>query len=93
MSGNNDQIQRIEYYENIFDTLTKKVKKAQKALDELEKARPLIDELSAYYAGKEWKKDYADDEKGRIPKDVKRGVLSEDGINDLLDEIRALRKE
>ena len=40
--------------------------------------------LSEYYGSKEWKQDYADDEAGLLPKDLKRGVLSEDGIWNLL---------
>ena len=31
-----------------------------------------------------WKEDFEADEKGLIPKDIKRGVLSEDGLYDLL---------
>ena len=32
-----------------------------------------------------WKKDFEDDEAGKLPRDLKRGVLSEDGIYDFLD--------
>ena len=35
-----------------------------------------------------WKQDFADDEAGLLPPDLKRGVLSEDGVFDLLDEYR-----
>ena len=38
------------------------------------------------YSGDDWKRDFADDEAGRLPNDLKRGVLSEDGIYDLLEE-------
>ena len=34
---------------------------------------------------KEWKEDFEADEKGKLPKDLKRGVLSEDGIYNMLD--------
>ena len=33
-------------------------------------------------------KDVEADEAGKLPKDLKRGVLSEDGLFDLLDEER-----
>ena len=36
--------------------------------------------LAEYYGSDEWKQDFADDEAGLLPKDLKRGVLSEDGI-------------
>ena len=42
--------------------------------------------LAEYYGSKEWKQDFADDEAGLLPKDLKRGVLSEDGIWNVLSE-------
>ena len=42
--------------------------------------------LSEYDGSDAWKRDYAADEAGLLPKDLKRGVLSEDGIYNLLDE-------
>ena len=41
--------------------------------------------LAEYYTSDEWKQDFADDEAGLLPKDLKRGVLSEDGIWNVLD--------
>ena len=44
----------------------------------------------------QWKKDFEADEAGQIPAEVKRGVLSEDGLFDLLqgaDKILNLAKE
>ena len=40
--------------------------------------------LAEYYGSDEWKQDFADDEAGLLPKDLKRGVLSEDGIWNVL---------
>ena len=40
--------------------------------------------LAEYYASDDWKRDFADDEAGLLPKDLKRGVLSEDGIWNVL---------
>ena len=40
--------------------------------------------LAEYYASDEWKQDFTDDEAGLLPKDLKRGVLSEDGIWNVL---------
>ena len=48
--------------------------------------------LAKYYASDEWKQDYADDEAGLLPKDLKRGVLSEDGIWNLLSDWRELEE-
>ena len=41
--------------------------------------------LSSYYETL-WKDDFEADEKGLIPKDMKRGVLSEDGLYNLLQQ-------
>ncbi|MBO6059032.1 MAG: DUF4298 domain-containing protein, partial [Bacteroidaceae bacterium] len=49
-----------------------------------------IEALEAYYGSEAWKQDYADDEAGRLPAGLKRGVLSEDGIWNLLSDVREL---
>ena len=46
----------------------------------------LLKALSDYYGSPAWKRDFAADEAGHLPKDLKRGVLSEDGIYDLLEK-------
>ena len=43
------------------------------------------------YYGSNWLKDYEDDESGKIPKDLKRGVLSQDAIYNLLAKNRELQ--
>ena len=42
--------------------------------------------MEAYYGSEEWKQDFAADEVGRLPKEMKRGVLSEDAVWNLLEE-------
>ena len=51
---------------------------------EYEETQRAIDILSDYYGSDTWKQDFADDEAGLLPKDLKRGVLSEDAIWNLL---------
>ncbi|MBP3747571.1 MAG: DUF4298 domain-containing protein [Ruminococcus sp.] len=41
--------------------------------------------LSDYYGSAAWKRDFAADEAGLLPQDLKRGVLSEDGVYDLIE--------
>lgn len=72
-------IERITYFENIMD----KIQAMDKDTPERKK---LLDELSAYYSSYAWKRDFAADETGLLPKDLKRGVLSEGGIYSLLKE-------
>ena len=49
--------------------------------------------LAAYYEGDEWRGDFEDDEAGKLPKDLPRGVLSEDAVYDLLTDNRELLTE
>lgn len=67
-----EQIKRIAHYEKI--------------MQETENGSPeLLKALSDYYSSSAWKRDYAADEAGLLPKDMKHGVLSEDGIYNLLE--------
>ena len=60
------------------------------ALDRYEEVREDIAALEAYYDSDTWKQDFADDEAGKFPADLRRGVLSEDGIWNLLTDAREL---
>lgn len=42
--------------------------------------------LKEYYDSGQWLEDYTADENGEFPPDMKRGVLSQDGLYDLLEE-------
>ncbi|MBR4815466.1 MAG: DUF4298 domain-containing protein, partial [Paludibacteraceae bacterium] len=53
--------------------------------------QPTIDELDNYYKTN-WRADFEADEKGKLPADLKRGVLSEDGLWDLLEEYQQLKE-
>ena len=53
----------------------------RQALSDLQ---PRIEKLTEYYTGDLWKEDFAADEAGKLPKDLKRGVLSEDAVHDML---------
>ena len=81
-----NQIERIKMMEEKFDASKKAINDLEKALKEYGKVQSQIRELAAYYASNDWKKDFADDEKGKLSKELKRGVLSEDGIYNLLDK-------
>ncbi len=85
-----EQIARIKRNEKRLDRIAKAVKRLEDALDAYEKLKPEIAELAAYYKGGMWRKDFEDDEAGLIPKDLKRGVLSEDAVYDLLAEVGEL---
>ena len=87
--------ERIIIMEEILDggiAVMDKLEKAFEAgsgIDELipefEKIQPDIKKLEEYYTGKYWKNDLRLDEEGKLPADLKRGVLAQDSINNLLD--------
>ena len=60
------------------------------ALDKYETVLEDIKALDVYYGSDEWKQDFADDEAGLLPNNLKRGVLSEDGIWNLLSDAHEL---
>jgi len=70
-----DRIERVERYERLFDEATES--------HDPEKLRL----LEAYYTSGEWREDYEADENGELPPDLKRGVLSQDALYDLLESV------
>jgi hypothetical protein len=67
-----DIIQRIEYMESLYD----------RARETGQVPR----ELREYYENGQWLRDYEADERGELPVTLKRGVLSQDGLWDLLNK-------
>ena len=51
-----------------------------------------LQELTAYYSSEQWRQDFDDDSAGKIPRDLKRGVLSEDAVYNLLSDITDLKE-
>ena len=85
-----EQKERIRQMELRLDQASAAVMELSAALDKYEAVQEAISILNEYYGGDEWKQDFADDEAGRLPADLKRGVLSEDGIWNLLTDSREL---
>ena len=65
-----DIIQRIEYMESLYDRARE--------------TGQIPRELREYYENGQWLRDYEADERGELPSSLKRGVLSQDGLWDLL---------
>ncbi len=87
---NKQQIARIRRMERNLNTATVAVKRLSAALDKWAAAQDAIAALDEYYGSDLWRQDFADDEAGLLPDSLKRGVLSEDGIWNLLTDARAL---
>lgn len=91
-TNNKEQLRRIRQMEWHLVRATSALKRLSSALDKYEEAKADIAALASYYGSDEWKQDFAADEAGRLPKNLKRGVLSEDGIWNLLEEHRELQE-
>ena len=85
-----EQIDRIAYMEQILDEATKAVSSLSEVLEKYSAVQDKLQELSAYYSSKQWRQDFDDDSAGKIPHDLKRGVLSEDAVYNLLADVRRL---
>lgn len=86
------QIQRIKHMERQLDKLLAALHAMDKALSGLTKVNDVAQTLSDYYGSAEWRKDLADDEAGRLPENLKRGVLSEDAVWNALQEYHEKKK-
>ena len=93
MKSDNKAISRITEMEAILDEAKKRAAALEEAVFEFEAYQYRIQELERYYTGSEWKYDFALDEEGKLPKDLKRGVLSEDAVYDLLEQNKELLTE
>ena len=71
------QIERIKWMEHRFNNALVAIMDG--SADSLKAIKEEVAELSKYYGSELWKLDFAADEAGNLPPDLKRGVLSEDG--------------
>ena len=85
-----EQTERIRQMELRMERAVKAVMELSAALENYEAVQEDIAALERYYGSEAWKQDFADDEAGLLPADLKRGVLSEDGIWNLLEDVREL---
>ncbi len=85
-----EQIERIQEMEACLDASEKAIRELSEALSTFETVQPKYRKLSDYYGSDLWVRDFDDDEAGKLPKDLKRGVLSEDAVYDLVTENREL---
>ena len=84
------RIERITHMEGLLDKSTEVIARLEQALEDFAALQPDIAELQAYYTSPLWRKDFEADEAGKLPKDLKRGVLSEDGVWNVLEDYKRL---
>ena len=81
----NERIDRIKEMERLYDEACEVVTAYSAAFERFLDIQDAIMKLEEYYAS-DWQEDFEADENGELPPDLKRGVLSEDGLYDLLEE-------
>lgn len=74
-----DRIRRITHMEQLLDRVLSHP-------DDTAAIAPALEELSAYYSGPLWRSDYEADEAGLLPRELKRGVLGQDTLYNLLSD-------
>lgn len=78
---------RVSAMEAAFDILQAAVQEAPSAVCADPFLRQLLRSLTRYYESGQWLQDYELDEQGLFPRELKRGVLSQDAVYDLLARI------
>lgn len=74
----------------MLDTALEAVSKMSAAMGKYAEAQDAINTLDGYYGSREWKQDCEADESGKLPATLKRGILSQDGIWNMLSDVREL---
>ena len=81
-----NQIERITEMDRCLHASGEAIEALSNALDAYEANRKSLKKLADYYGSTLWMKDFEADEAGMLPTDLKRGVLSEDTVYDLLTD-------
>ena len=85
-------INRITKNENRLDNALLSIKELEIALNNFKMNKDTIKQLNKYYGSKNWFKDKDDFESGKIS-NIKAGVLSEDAVWNMNDDIKDLLNE
>ena len=80
-------LQRIKDFEYKFNEVSRVMAALDMAQDEYADIKSYIEDLKEYMESGQWKADFEADERGEIPAGIERGVLSEDGLYDLLESV------
>ncbi len=83
------RLARIKEMEDDFNQVREVVRSLDKALTYYEAVQGRISRLEEYQESGQWLQDFEADERGELPPymDLRRGVLSEDGLDNLLRDV------
>ncbi len=88
-----NQTERIAHMEKLLNEAASAINDLAGALERYHSLLPAVKELTAYYESPLWRQDFEDDCAGKLPEDLRRGVLSEDAVYNLLSDIRDLHEQ
>jgi len=80
------RIERITEMERCLDASRAAVDRLAEAFEAYEAVQKDFAKLSDYYGSARWIGDFEADEAGKLPAGLKRGVLSEDAVYDLITD-------
>ncbi len=83
----NKLIARVRKMEDDFNMVRDIMNDLEVAVYNFEAAQRRVGRLYEYQESGQFLKDFEADERGELPKNMQRGVLSEDALNDLLSDI------
>ena len=81
-----NRIERIAEMERCLDASREALDALEKAFSEYEAVQKDYRRLCGYYSSIRWMEDLEADEAGKLPENLKRGVLSEDAVYDLITD-------
>lgn len=84
-------IARVKQMEQYMDEVLAILEKCPDSIKDDESIKMKIAELENYQESGKWFLDYEYDERGELPSDLKRGVLSEDMLYNLLCDVGVKR--
>lgn len=90
---NTEQTERIRAMEQALNEAVPAVEQLRAALEGYKNVQPQLKTLSEYYQSPLWMQDYDADQAGLLPPQLRRGVLTEDALWDLLGDEANLREE
>ena len=86
------RIQRVTAMEHTLNLASAVLQDLEQALARYQALLPALRALERYYASPLWRADFDADEAGLLPKNLPRGVLSEDAVYNLLADLESLRR-
>lgn len=88
-----DLLSRVSAMEQAMTEASAALTQLQQALTRYQAALPLLKQLEEYYQSPLWLADWDADHQGLLPPGMPRGVLSQDGLYNLLREQQTVRRQ